>query len=275
MNIIKEALYETLSNSCAEAVPGDYTDEKTGLLVCGKCHGFKQHKLTICGEPITVKRCCPCDLESQKKEQERLKKRALHLAIRQLREECIADPAMRDKTFASSRTSSQLEKGKAYVDHWAEMEKHNIGLLFWGPPGSGKTHAVACIANALIDKGIPAGMLSISSLLAMPFEKRDVAIEKMIQMPLLIIDDLNAERKTEYAMETIFNLVDSRVRAGRPMIVTTNIIIDEIEKPTDLPHQRIYERIHSDCPAVKFTETSYRNNHFKEKRSILNGIFAN
>ena len=45
----------------------------------------------------------------------------------------------------------KLEQARRYVEHWDEMRKQNLGLLLWGKPGSGKTFAAGCIANALIE----------------------------------------------------------------------------------------------------------------------------
>jgi DNA replication protein DnaC len=41
------------------------------------------------------------------------------------------------------------------VDHWQEMKQKNTGLLIWGNVGTGKSFIAGCIANALLDKGIP------------------------------------------------------------------------------------------------------------------------
>ena len=45
----------------------------------------------------------------------------------------------------------------------------------------------------------------------------------MVKYDLLIIDDLGAERGTEYAVENVFNVIDRRYRSGKPLIITTNL----------------------------------------------------
>ena len=54
---------------------------------------------------------------------------------------------------------------------------------------------------------------------------------------LLVVDDLGVERNTEYAMEQIFIVIDSRYRSKKPLIVTTNLKLEEIKNPLDLPTQ--------------------------------------
>jgi len=46
---------------------------------------------------------------------------------------------------------SQMNHARHYVQHWQKMREKGIGLLFWGPPGTGKTYAAACIANAFVE----------------------------------------------------------------------------------------------------------------------------
>ncbi len=57
---------------------------------------------------------------------------------------------------------------------------------------------------------------------------------------LLVIDDLEVERSTEYAMEQMFTVIDSRYRSKKPLIVTTNLKLEEIRNPPGLAHARIY-----------------------------------
>ena len=85
---------------------------------------------------------------------------------------------------------------------------------------------------------------TILSRLAGTFgEERTAFLDSLGDYDLLIIDDLGAERSTEYAMEQMFSIVDSRYRSGKPLIVTTNLKLDELKHPPDLAHARIYDRI--------------------------------
>ncbi len=58
------------------------------------------------------------------------------------------------------------------------------------------------------------------------------------------------ERGTEYALEQIYNIVDSRYRSRKPLIVTTNLTLDEIRHPQDTAHARIYDRLLEMCVPI-------------------------
>jgi DNA replication protein DnaC len=69
---------------------------------------------------------------------------------------------------------------------------------------------------------------------------------------LLILDDLGAERGTEYALEQVFAVIDARYRSRKPLVVTTNLTLDALKHPDDLAHARIYDRILEICAPILF-----------------------
>ena len=71
-------------------------------------------------------------------------------------------------------------------------------------------------------------------------------------------DDLGVERNTEYAMEQMFTVIDGRYRSRKPMIITTNLKLEEIKNPPDLAHARIYDRILEWCAPVLFSGRNFR-----------------
>jgi len=89
---------------------------------------------------------------------------------------------------------------------------------------------------------------------------------------LLIIDDLGAERNTDYAMEQMFSIVDSRYRSGKPLIVTTNLKLDELKHPPDLAHDRIYDRILERCAPILFAGKNFREDNATSTKAAARGI---
>ena len=91
------------------------------------------------------------------------------------------------------------------MEHWEDMRTDNIGCLFWGGVGTGKSYLAGCIANALMEKEIPVHMTNFALILndlAASFENRNEYISRLCRYPLLILDDFGMERGTEYGAGT-------------------------------------------------------------------------
>jgi DNA replication protein DnaC len=163
---------------------------------------------------------------------------------------------MADWTFENSDNANEkiMTAMRNYAANFEEFYKQGKGLLLYGPVGTGKTFAAACIANALIDKGYPTLLTSFSRIAdtvwGMGDGKQDY-YDSFNRFPLLILDDLAAERKTEYMQEIVFKVVDSRSRAGLPTIITTNLTAEQIKNPADLAYQRTFSRLLEMCLPVK------------------------
>ena len=79
-------------------------------------------------------------------------------------------------------------------------------------------------ANALMEQEISVRMTNFSAILndlTASFEGRNEYIERLCRFPLLILDDFGMERGTEYGLEQVYNVIDSRYRSRKPLIVTT------------------------------------------------------
>ena len=66
------------------------------------------------------------------------------------------------------------------------------------------------------------------------------------------------ELGTEYALEQVYNDIDSRTSSGRPLIFTTNLSLSELQNPTDTAHARIYDPVLELCIPICFTGESMR-----------------
>ena len=129
--------------------------------------------------------------------------------------------------------SPQMHHAQRYVEQWQTMRSENLGLLLWGGVGTGKSFLAGCIANALMEQEVPVRITNFARILNelnSCFSGRNEVVDKLCRYPLLIIDDFGMERGTEYALEQIYNIVDSRYRSRKPLIVTTNLTLDEIRE---------------------------------------------
>ena len=155
-----------------------------------------------------------------------------------------------------------LNGGKADGSHH-QLQRTSCGRGgHAGDVGTGKSFFAGCIANALLDRDVPVLMTNFPTILnrltGMFSEDRADFIASFDEYDLLIIDDLGVERSTEYAMEQMFFVIDSRYRSRRPMIITTNLKLAELKNPPDLAHARIYDRILERCAPILFAGKNFR-----------------
>ena len=197
--------------------------------------------------------------------------------IKRRKAQGLQDRYLYDYTFANDNGKNPLmDKARAYVENWKEAYKSNIGLLLFGDVGTGKSFFAGCIANALLDQDVPVLMTNFPTILnrltGMFSEDRSEFIASFDEYDLLIIDDLGVERSTEYAMEQMFFVIDSRYRSRRPMIITTNLKLAELKNPPDLAHARIYDRILERCAPILFDGNNFREENAGATRQAAKDI---
>lgn len=262
---------------------GDYTDAE-GFLLCGKCHTRKQCEIDwppASGGKRRVPTMCECEKEKRRTEEEDEKQHRFREYIKQLRKDGISDAKYYDFRFEldDGKNPKISRVCKNYVASWQEMMDNNIGILFYGSVGTGKTFMACSIANALLEKTIPASVTNFPRILnrLQGFgEERQAFIDRLQRYDLLVIDDLGVERNTQYAAEQVYNVIDSRSRSGKPLIITTNLSIDEMERVDDLQYKRIYDRIMEMCPIrIAMTGPSKRAEKASDRYRIAEKLLKN
>lgn len=241
----------------------EYIDKTSGLVYCKKCHTPRQASVELGGTLFHP--CCICQCQSEARELELAKEKQLQeqQRIARLKANGLQDASLRQFTFANDTgINPEMQKAHSYVEHWPEMKATATGLLLWGNVGTGKSFFAGCIANALLDQGVPVLMTNFSRILnaltGMFSDDRNKYIDSLNHYSLLIIDDLGMERGTEYALEQVFNVIDARLRSNLPLIVTTNLTLDELKHPADLTHERIYSRVLERCIPLKINNQNIR-----------------
>lgn len=250
------------ANTANAEAPGDYIQD--GLLYCGKCSTPKQSRQCFMGHEIVVGCLCKCAKEAYDQETATRKKQEEADRIMRLRSSGISGQEFQNARFSldDGQSPGPMRLLRRYVDGWERAYKENIGLLLWGGVGTGKSFGAACIANALIEKSIPACMVNLSHVLndLTNFQSvdRNQYIGDLMKYPLLILDDFGMERKTEFANEQIFNVIDERYSSGKPLIVTTNIPLASLKAPDSLEMSRICDRLLEMCTPVGFGDKGRR-----------------
>ena len=241
----------------------EYLNEDN-LICCSKCHTPRQKRIEVAGKRMEPRCMCACQTaDHEKREQERKHREFLDMVERN-RNVGLPDPELRKHTFENDLgyNPKQIAIAKQYVQHWEEFLNTSTGLLLWGNVGTGKSYIAGCIANALLDKGVPVIMTNFARLLNkltdMYSGDRNAYIDSFKRYPLMIIDDLGMERDSEFAREQVFSVIDSRYRSQLPMIVTTNLSLEELKDTTDLSKARIYDRVMERCLPIKVNEQNIR-----------------
>lgn len=273
-------IYQEYAVKLAEATPQpeDYTGED-GLLYCGKCRTPKQRYFPEGKALLGIDRHridCECE-KAQRLEREAAEQRRKHLdTVEDLKRRCFSTERMATWNFENDNGQTpQMEYARRYVENWEKMKADNLGFYLWGDPDSGKSYLAACIANGLIEKEISVRMTNFTTILnnlGASFEGRNEYIERLCRFPLLIIDDLGTERGTEYALEHVYNVIDSRYRSGKPLILTANISPDVLNNPPDIAHARIYSRILEMCVPIHVMGIQNRKQTAQRKMETLKNM---
>lgn len=109
-------------------------------------------------------------------------------------------------------------------------------ILLEGSYGSGKTHLAAAIANEAVSRGVPTLFITVPDLLDSlrfsynsPETTFEARFEDIRSANLLIMDDFGTQNATGWAQEKLFQIVNYRYINKLPTVITTNLILDEIE----------------------------------------------
>lgn len=179
--------------------------------------------------------------------------------------------------FSKSTFESFLDRNgsetayKVAVKYMKTFKEWNgESLMLWGDPGNGKTHLAAAIVNELSKKGYIVVFQSVPELLqrirstfnSENKENETQIMRALLECDLLILDDIGAEKTTEWVEEKLFNIIDGRYRKELPTLYTSNL------EPKELKNQvgkRSYDRMVETSLTVKNEAASYRREIAKQR----------
>lgn len=237
---------------------------KDNIIYCKNCNTPRQAYIPINDDSVLVSALCKCKAAQRDREEAQWKARQEQDRIARNRHIALPNPLFLEYTFASDQgfNPRAMTIAKNYVEHFETFKKEAQGLLFWGNVGTGKTFLAGCIVNALVDRGYAPLQTNFSRLLSTltnyHTEDKNGFIDSLNTYDLLVIDDLGIERSTDYTAEMCFHIIDSRYRSGLPMIITTNIPLQEMKNTEDTARRRIFDRILERCHPVSVNEKNIR-----------------
>ena len=144
-----------------------------------------------------------------------------------------------------------LREVRAFAERIAARVDAGQGLWFYGDVGTGKTSLAMLVSKAAQDAGRSVAIYSVPRLVA---EIRDTygsdsadsymrLFRRLCAVDLLHLDDLGAERRTEWVLEQLYSIINERWQNERSILVTTNITdLDQLrEQVTDRTVSRLAE----------------------------------
>lgn len=278
-NVIKDVLLKTSDKLNADSPLADKpTYIENSLYFCDVCKSPLQTKINLQGKEYTVRVMCKCEEKEYEAEQDTFKKQQRELQTKINKQNGLIVKEWKHCTFANDdgQTPKLMALAKRYVTQWDKIKAENIGLLFFGGVGVGKTYATLCIANALLDAGERVIVTNFSRIINdisnFDNDKNDY-IQNLASCSLLAIDDLGAERQSDYALQIVEGVIDERYKVNKPIILTTNLSMAELQNPKDLKYARIYSRILSMTLPVKAQGEDRRKSEHSEKLKLIREIF--
>jgi DNA replication protein DnaC len=162
------------------------------------------------------------------------------------------------------QTKAAVAEVRSYIDALDERLDEGRGLWLFGDTGTGKTTLAMLVSRTAIESGHTVAIYSLPKLLARIRRTYDSEpggdsylsfFERLTSVDLLHIDDLGAEKRTDWVMEQLYALINERYESQRSIMVTTNLPHEELE---DQVGQRTISRLTQVCDEVPLYGTDRR-----------------
>lgn len=152
-------------------------------------------------------------------------------------------PKYQTRTFANYRADDERQAKAAgtcqsFADNFEQCQKTGASLILAGERGTGKTHLACAIGNQLIERGKSVTFLTTTKMLRRIRETyrpdshttEQQAIDALVRVDLLIIDEVGVQRGTESEEHLLFEVINERNGYYAPTILISNLPVPDVQK---------------------------------------------
>ena len=199
----------------------------------------------------------PCDCQAEARTQRIIK--AAGIPPR------FANKSLRSFQIISPKHKEIIDFAGSFIRtfHTKAPNHPTKGLLLVGGEGTGKTHVAIAILREILAKGfrglywnVPELFLELRRTMGTSTDLDEAAIlDEAVETDLLVLDDLGAEKVSEYVMDRLYVLINGRYESDLPTIITTNRTLEELRAQLG---PRIVSRISEMCMMMTFPPGDYR-----------------
>lgn len=137
------------------------------------------------------------------------------------------------------QTKAAVGEVRGFIDDLEGRLESGRGLWIFGDTGTGKTTLAMLVSKTALESGHSVAIYSLPKLLAHIRRTYDSELggdsylaffERLTSVDLLHIDDLGAEKRSDWVLEQLYALINERYEAQRSVLVTTNLPHEELEE---------------------------------------------
>jgi len=228
---------------------------------------------------------CPRAVEHReylkKLEEEKIraeKEKAYQQKIEEMIKKSRLGDRFKKRTFenfvVNEKNRQAYEMAKKYAENFAKYKEQGLGLAFTGSYGTGKTHLAAAICHEIIKQGyqpIFGTMINLLGEIKATYDewaKEDEirVLDRYTNCHLLVIDDLGKEKPTEWSLEKLYYIVNTRYEKSLPIVITSNYDANKLterlvakDNPKNVETaEAIVSRLFEMCVGIEMNWEDYR-----------------